>query len=344
MKCLILITTFFSFLFTFISSTFLEEQTYINEFIHFIEKYEKKYTDDEFPIRYNIFKDNVDKIEKHNSENHGWSMKINKFADQTWHEVKQNLSGYKKTNKNYHTQFTNNILPSSFDWVEKGAVTPVKNQGHCGSCYSFSTTGAIEGAWFINTGNLVSLSEQQIVDCSKNYGNNGCNGGLMDNGFKYVLDNGLCSEKSYKYEAKDSVCNLCSSSTVNKTCNICKEIVYITDYKDVEPNEEALQQALFLQPISIAVEADQTGWQFYHNGVMTSNCGTNLDHGVLLVGWGELNNVPYWKVKNSWGEDWGENGYILLERNVSSTYGQCGIAMQASYPIVNVANYTINFF
>ena len=222
---------------------------------------------------------------------------------------------------------TMNNLPESVDWVKGGAVTPVKNQGQCGSCWSFSATGAIEGANAITNGKLASLSEQELVDCSKRYGNMGCNGGLMDNAFHYVIDNGLCSESDYPYTASDDTC----------VSTDCTPIVKISDCADVIVNNElALKEAVSKQPVSVAIEADTKTFQLYSSGVLTSDsCGTNLDHGVLVVGYGTEDDTPYWLVKNSWGDTWGEDGYIKIGRSDSeSSKGICGIAMQPSYPIV----------
>jgi C1A family cysteine protease len=228
-------------------------------------------------------------------------------------------------------------LPAEVDWVSAGAVTPVLNQGQCGSCYSFSALESVESAYFLETGKLVNLSEQQIVDCSSAYGNEGCNGGEMSSVFQYIIDNGICLEKDYPYKAVDG------------TCKKCKSALKIDSFVDVTPNSEtALQQAVSLRPIAIAIEADQSSFQFYSSGVLTSSCGTALDHGVELVGYGTYSNdngdhvsrgsssnngIDYWKVRNSWGKSWGMDGYILLARNVKQKGGQCGIAMQPSYPV-----------
>merc|ERR1712193_334592 len=191
-----------------------------------------------------------------------------------------------------------------------------------------STTGSLEGAWEIATGNLVSLSEQQFVDCSKSFGNMGCNGGLMDNAFQYAEQNAICPEQSYPYKAKGGTCQASSCTT-----GIPKGGV--TGFKDVGKEDlQALEEAVAQQPVSIAIEADQRVFQMYHSGVLTSTCGTKLDHGVLAVGYGTLDGPDYWKVKNSWGPTWGLEGYILLEKGKNSA-GECGIKMQPSYPVVS---------
>ncbi|GAB9467856.1 Papain-like cysteine protease c1 [Globisporangium polare] len=215
-------------------------------------------------------------------------------------------------------------VPDEVDWVKKGGVTPVKNQGQCGSCWAFSTTGAVEGAAFVSDGKLPNLSEQELVDCDNN-GDMGCNGGLMDHAFAWIEDNeGICSEDEYEYKAKQS------------TCQTCKEIVKVTGFQDVNPNDEhALQVAVAQQPVAVAIEADQRAFQFYSSGVFNLTCGTQLDHGVLAVGYGEENGQKFWRVKNSWGGSWGEQGFIRLARGLNGGAGQCGIAMAPSYPFAS---------
>merc|ERR1719263_1454268 len=222
-------------------------------------------------------------------------------------------------------------LPTEVDWSAKGAVTPVKNQGQCGSCWSFSSTGSLEGAWEIASGKLVSLSEQQLVDCSKKEGNMGCNGGLMDNAFTYWKTAGVCTEESYPYTAK--------TGTTCKASSCTKAIPEggVVGFKDVDKDDEkALMEAVATGPVSIAIQANKGAFQFYKGGVLSTSCGTSLDHGVLLVGYGTENGKTYWKVKNSWGEVWGEKGYILLEREHSpdGKAGECGLMTQPSYPVV----------
>ena len=227
-------------------------------------------------------------------------------------------------------------LPLSVDWTEKGAVTPVKDQGQCGSCWSFSTTGALEGAYAIKNSNLVSFSEQQLVDCDTlgNSGrDHGCNGGLMDNAFSWISkNNGLCSEADYPYVSGITK----TAGTCEKSCSNVKGSD-VAKFVDVESASDlAMMTALSQQPVSVAIEADQREFQLYKSGVFTGECGTNLDHGVLAVGYGTDSGVEYYKVKNSWSTTWGENGYIKLGKGSSFNEGkgQCGILLEASYPVV----------
>jgi len=227
-------------------------------------------------------------------------------------------------------------VPESIDWVKNGAVTPVKNQGQCGSCWSFSTTGALEGAYYIKNGVLDSFSEQQLVDCDtrKNGGKDmGCNGGLMDNAFSWIEKNGgLCTEEDYAYTSGTTK----TAGTCDTSCTVVSgsEIISYTDVKANSDND--MMSALAQQPVSIAIQADQKDFQLYKSGVFTGSCGTKLDHGVLVVGYGSLDGEDYYRVKNSWGTTWGDNGYIYLGRGdkFNNGSGQCGMLMQASYPTV----------
>merc|ERR1712093_220969 len=187
--------------------------------------------------------------------------------------------------------------------------------------------GSLEGAWEIATGKLVSLSEQQFVDCSTSFGNMGCNGGLMDNAFKYAEENAICTEKSYPYKAASGTCKASSCTT-----GIPKGGV--TGFKDVDKEDlKAMEEAVAQQPVSIAIEADKRIFQMYHSGVLTETCGTKLDHGVLVVGYGTLDGTDYWKVRNSWGASYGIDGYVLLQRGTKNAEGECGILSgPPSYP------------
>jgi cathepsin L len=316
-----------------VSAFTLTEKEYQSHFSAFVKKFEKRYTHDQFFSKYNIFKANLDIINEHNAKaNQSYTLGVNEFADMTLTEFHSKMTGYKhrKMSKSARAAFAPKVkpsaasLPTSWDWSAKGAVTPIKNQGQCGSCWAFSTTGSVEGITFIETGTLPDLSEQQLVDCSASYGNDGCNGGLMDYAFQYVEANGLCSEQDYPYKA---VTGTCQSSSC--TPQLAAGRLY--SYTDVpEGDETDLGPAVYQQPVSIAIEADSSAFQFYSSGVFNDpGCGEQLDHGVLIVGYGQTTSgQQYWKVKNSWGNTWGEAGYILMIRGKN----ECGLAQSASYP------------
>jgi C1A family cysteine protease len=292
-----------------------------------MQKFDKSYSPEEFFYRFNTFKANFDFVEKHNSGNNTWTVELNKFADLNTGEFKNIYLGYKPELRRDQRQVTLKDLKvgaypdGSLDWVAKGAVTGIKDQGQCGSCWSFSTTGAVEGIVQIKHSSLVSLSEQELMDCSYSYGNLACDGGLMDNAFKYVMANGLCTEAAYPYTAQSSKNCRASSCTASPNSKIAS-------YTDVKSTENNLGAAVDGQPISIAIEADQSGFQLYKSGVFCGVCGTNLDHGVLAVGYGTDAGSDYWKVKNSWGTSWGEQGYIRMCRNKN----ECGIDSEPSFP------------
>ena len=209
------------------------------------------------------------------------------------------------------------------DWTAKGAVTAVKNQGQCGSCWAFSTTGAMEGAFQIAGNALTSFSEQTLVSCATSSGNQGCNGGLMDKGFEWIETNGIASESAYPYTSGGGVTGACKPQWT--------PVAKVGSYADVPAGDEAaLQAAIAKGPVSVAIEADKSAFQLYKGGVLSdaAGCGTQLDHGVLAVGYGTDGGVDYYKVKNSWGAAWGEAGYVRMERGVNI----CGIALSASQP------------
>lgn len=232
-------------------------------------------------------------------------------------------------------------LETSVDWRTKNAVTPVKNQKACGSCWSFSTTGALEGIYAIKRGTLVSYSEQQLVDCDyiRAGGTSlGCNGGDMKSAMEWIgKNNGLCTESAYPYVSGDTKTN----GPCQKSCSIVSGSDISTTVSVSANSDSAMMTALAQQPVSIAIEADQSSFQLYKSGVFTGACGTNLDHGVLLVGYGTMNGLDYYILKNSWDVTWGSQGYMYIARGVDASgkpynggKGQCGLLMQGVYPVL----------
>ncbi|XP_057534625.1 vignain-like [Amaranthus tricolor] len=290
--------------------------------------------------RFNVFKQNVKLVHQVNQMDKPYKLKLNQFADMTSHEFRTHFAGSRishhrmlhgKKNSGSEGFMYANVknVPTSVDWRKMGAVTPIKNQGQCGSCWAFSTVAAVEGINQIKTGKLISLSEQELVDCDTSE-NQGCNGGLMDYAFDFIKkQGGITTEDTYPYVGQDGKCKLKK--------NIKK--VSIDGHEDVPENDEsALLKAVANQPVSVAIDAGSDDMQFYSEGVYDGKCGTDLNHGVAAVGYGTtLDGTKYWIVKNSWGEHWGENGYIRLKRGVSEKEGLCGIAMQASYPVKNTS-------
>ena len=310
-----------------------DESFHWKEFNIFQERFSKRYSNiGELETRFSVFKKNFIEILLHNADHtQNFTMGVNQFTDLTPEEFKSQYIGGLKTEvgsygcKSFSS--SDSDVPSSIDWISKGAVTSVKDQGQCGSCWTFSATGAIEGAWSISNGVLVDLSEQELVDCATgiSYGSHGCNGGQMEGAFKFVIEHGQCSLTSYPYTAKDGTCESCSS------------VAHITSCSDVKPNDQiSLKAAVAQQPVAVAIEADTRYFQSYSSGVLTSDsCGTNLDHGVLVVGYGTENGIDYWNVKNSWSNTWGDKGYVKVARSASTNDpGICGIAMDPSFPTV----------
>jgi len=294
----------------------------------------KAYADKaEEEYRMKIFKENAIKVAKHNElykkGEVTYKVGINKYSDLHTHEVAEKLNGFRmeQAKKSGVVHRASNVSAAKkVDWRSQGFVTPVKDQGQCGSCWSFSTTGSLEGQLFKKTGKLVSLSEQNLIDCSSGYGNNGCDGGLMDSAFQYIQANGgIDSEASYPYEERDGHCRYSAKNKVGTD----------TGFVDVNPTEDDLKDALAeVGPVSVAIDASNWSFQNYAGGVYYESwcSSTNLDHGVLAVGFGtDYKKGDYWIIKNSWGPSWGEDGYIRMARNKKNN---CGVATMASYPTV----------
>lgn len=315
-------------------------------FDSWVEEHGKEYTKvEEKERRFSIWRHNHEFIENHNSQvpSPSYTLGHNAYSDMTHEEFKEYFN--LKYRDDIETGFVHNMdeesvevarslqdleLPDYVNWVSAGAVTPVKNQGQCGSCWAFSTTGSLEGAKFIKTGELVPLSEQNLLDCD--HTDMGCGGGLMDNAFKFdEKSGGLCSEDDYPYLAEVGQCNT--------TCTDVPGSI-VKSFVDVPPGDSnALLAAIAMQPISIALDAGTTPFQFYKSGVLDDDkCGKRgaIDHGVLAVGYGTdlETQTPYWLVKNSWGDSWGESGYLKIARNSTNEFGMCSILKLASFPIV----------
>ena len=293
---------------------------YENTFSAFEARYGKNYINEaERTFRGKVFAYNMEWAKKMNSEGHPYTVGATPFADMT----NQEFSASKMCGCMLKPKITKPATPimkralEAVDWREKGAVTPVKNQASCGSCWAFSATGALEGGNFVANGKLISLSEQQLVDCDPR--SRGCDGGLMTSAFKYVMKKGLCTEEDYPYHAKDEECKF----------EQCTPAIDIKRFEIVPENDgEALKQAVSKAPVSVTVDADSSVFQMYTGGVVDSTaCGTDQNHGVLAVGYTD----EYWIVKNSWGPDWGDKGYIKIAYQATGA-GICGINQMNSYP------------
>ncbi|KAH9606054.1 hypothetical protein KSS87_006691 [Heliosperma pusillum] len=312
-----------------------------HHFSLFKAKFDKRYdSKEEHDHRLKIFKANLRKAKRNQEIDPEAVHGITKFSDLTEKEFKEKYLGFKNGKKNKlkipsdaekAPTLPTKDLPDDFDWRDHGAVTPVKNQGSCGSCWSFSTTGALEGAHYLATGELVSLSEQQLVDCDHecdpdeyNSCDAGCNGGLMNNAFEYILKaGGVQREEDYPYTGRDGTCKFDKS----------KIAATVSNFSVVSTNEDQIAANLVKNgPLAIAINA--AFMQTYIGGVSCPYiCMRRLDHGVLLVGYGSagysiirLKEKPYWIIKNSWGANWGEKGYykICRGRNV------CGVDSMVS--------------
>ncbi|XP_057505709.1 pro-cathepsin H-like [Actinidia eriantha] len=299
-------------------------------FARFAHRYGKRYeTTEKTKLRFAIFSENLKLIRSHNKKGLSYTLAVNHFADWTWEEFRRHRLGAAQncsaTTKGNH-KLTEEALPEMKDWRVSGIVSPVKDQGPCGSCWTFSTTGALEAAYKQAFGKGISLSEQQLVDCAGAFNNFGCSGGLPSQAFEYIKYNGgLDTEEAYPYTAQNGACKFSSENVGVQVL----ESVNIT-----LGAEDELQHAVaVVRPVSVAFEV-VNGFRFYKDGVYTSDtCGKtpmDVNHAVLAVGYGVENGVPYWLIKNSWGGAWGDSGYFKMELGKN----MCGVATCASYPVV----------
>lgn len=313
------------FLWSISTASGLSEHEYKEAFTDWMQKYQKSYSHDEFHQRFDTWRANLNAISHHNSmaEEKGFSLDMNQFGDLTDDEFHKYYLGTKVVVPAPPPVNEAPLLgiEDSVDWRERGAVTPVKNQGQCGSCWSFSATGSTEGCHFLASGDLVGLSEQNLVDCSTSEGNNGCNGGLMTKAMDYIIKNGgIDTEESYPYVAQSGSCKYSAE----------KSVATLKEYENVQPgSEEDLKAKVSQGPTSIAIDASQSSLRFYSKGVyFEPACSSErLDHGVLAVGYGSQDGKDYWIVKNSWGTEWGDKGYLLMSRNRDNN---CGVATMAT--------------
>jgi len=311
-------------------------------FASFQSQYNKTYSSDtQQQYRFEVFKDNLRHITLFNTrKNSSYGMAMNQFGDLTRTEFKQLLRGYDtsviaRSGKKFHN-FEGQLrgkLPTDVDWVALNKVATVKDQLYCGGCWAFAVADAVESRYAIkHSADVVEVSIQELIDCDHDGVNEGCIGGNLPEGYDYVIDmGGLCTDHEYTFTGYDQYCKR----------RQCKQITgKIRDYGIVIPNNElALKEAVAQGPVAIAIEADADAMQFYESGVLTSpKCGINVDHAVTIVGYGvdKKKGLKYWKIKNSWSDDWGEGGYMRLCRECgrNGKTGECGITVEAVFPIV----------
>lgn len=330
-------------------------RTHADLFAEFVSDHRREYSSEaDKAHRFDVFKENMKFIEETNAKQLSYTLGVTPFADLTFEEFRTKfVGGFVPMDVENTTVFTKPegfVMEDDVDWVKNGAVTPVKNQGQCGSCWTFSTTGALEGALYVARKKLVSLSEQEIVSCDAGIlGGHGCGGGNPLQAMGWVKSNGLCSEADGPYKCLDQTSSDCKSETCKKSS--CTAVLKaagwfsagdVTAASSVGSTVGDLEAAVARQPVSVAIEADQPAFQHYKSGVLTDDaCGQTLDHAVLAVGYGTDKGQKYWKVKNSWSATWGEAGYIRMARGKTADYGECGIRHMAAYPTVKVAEESV---
>ena len=302
------------------------------EYINYLAQFNKEVSNaDDFNFRHAIFQAVNAYIISHNNTESSYKLGHNQFSDWTHEEYRTLLGLREGLQQENVVVFNAENTPESVNWVTAGAVTGVKNQGSCGSCWAFSSTGSIEGAHFVATGELLSFSEQQLVDCATlRYGNLGCNGGLQTGAYNYYKNHAAELESVYPYTSGNG-----DDSTNCLADSLSATAVEVSSYVNVTPsNKTQMKAALDKQPLAVAIEADKFVFQTYQSGVLTSSkCGTNLDHAVLAVGYGTEDGQDYWLVKNSWDTTWGDQGYIKLGMDDSD--GTCGVQIDPQAPSTN---------
>jgi len=292
-------------------------------FNEWTNKYNKAFSRIEAPLKFKVWNDNYKIVQEHNAKNLSWTLEMNEFAHLTAEEFSAMHLGFKPE---LHTAEDENLeilsevgVPSSYDWRSHGVVSSIKNQAQCGSCYAFASVAALESLYKLRKGTLMNLSNQQLTDCTTGYGNNGCNGGLMTNCYRYTQASGIERASTYPWAGRQQNCAHSTSKNIYKN----------TGYRTVAVDPNQLKAAVAMQPVTVGVEADQSAFQMYSGGVVSSNCGANLDHAITIVGYTD----SYWIVKNQWGLNWGEKGYIRIARGTQNGgKGVCGINAMASYP------------
>merc|ERR1711934_1116955 len=299
------------------------------QYMGYLAEHGKSYiTNEEFTARKALYMETDRLVNEHNATESSFKLGHNKFSDFTDYERSQ-LLGYIAPDTEQEPVWLEPTNEASVDWRTKNAVTPVKDQGQCGSCWTFSSTGALEGAHSIASGKLLSFSEQQIVDCANLkhvYPSFGCNCGNQSVAFKYLEKNMAELESVYPYTAKNGTCQYNKDSAT---------AVDVSTYTTVTAdNVDQMKAAVTKQPVSVSIEADKKVFQQYKSGIFDSaDCGTKLDHATLVVGFGTQDGEDYWLMKNSWGTVWGEQGYMQLK--IESGKGVCGIQMGPLYPTTN---------